>query len=75
MNKVVASVRKNNAVLTNLTYPITSFIWRKFLVKNAQRPALTEKATQFLLNLYREDVEELCKSLPKTPSWSKRYFG
>jgi hypothetical protein len=74
MSKLVGNVRKNSLLLMNLTYPITSVIWRNLLTKNTEKPALDEKASQFLLNIYRTDVQELCKILPKTPSWANKYY-
>jgi hypothetical protein len=71
--RMVSDIRRNNSLLMTLTYPITSALWKNFLFKNKEQPALTESASTFLLRIYREDVHELSKILRRTPSWSIKY--
>jgi hypothetical protein len=73
MSKVARNIRGNNSFLMALTSPITSAISKNFMFKNREKPALTEKAFRFLQNIYRDDVQELCKVIQKTPSWAARY--
>jgi hypothetical protein len=75
VNKLVGNFRKNSVLLTNLTHPITSVIWKNLLIKNTEKPVVTENAFQFLLNIYRADVEKLCNLLQKTPSWASKYHN
>jgi Sulfotransferase domain len=73
MSKVVNEIRRNNLILTKLTYPLTAAIRKNFLEQIREKPALSDQARLYLQDLYRDDVHNLCKILPREPSWSAKY--
>jgi hypothetical protein len=73
MNNLVRSIRGNNVFLKNLIHPVSSVVWRRFLVTNKEKPPLAGNAVKFLKEIYRADVQELPKILEVTPSWATSY--
>ena len=54
---LVKFMRRNNLFVTNVTSPITSALWKKFLIKKQRKPSLSEEAFRFLNDIYKDDVK------------------
>jgi hypothetical protein len=73
MTLLARDIRENSPFLKRLTYPITNSISKNFLLRNQERPPLSAEAVRFMLNIYREDVQDLCKILETVPGWAAKY--
>ena len=68
-------VRERNSFLKSMTSPVTSAISKNFLLKDKEKPPLTDEAARFMLSIFREEVHDLLKILDKTPTWASKYQG